>query len=154
MPARADGDTNSTDQPAPVTFSIGELAAHVGTTTDAIRFYEREQVISHAVRTGSGKYRRYSPADAARVAFVKHARDLGFSLDDVRALIALDIAEPCTQCDDAGSIARKHHESVRQRLAQLTSLETRLTQLIDHCHAGRDGRGNGCGILAMIESGA
>lgn len=134
-------------------FSIGELAARVGVTAETIRFYEREQIIPRAPRTGTGRYRRYTRADVTRLSFVKHARDLGFTLDDVRALIALDTSETFSQCEDVGTIARTHLERVHTKLEQLTLMQSRLTTLVNNCSTGRDGNGHGCGILAMIESG-
>jgi DNA-binding transcriptional MerR regulator len=65
-------------------FTIGELAGRTGCTSEAVRFYEREGVLPRPERRGGGRYRRNSAADVERVLFVKRARDLGFSLAEVR----------------------------------------------------------------------
>ncbi|MBC7843697.1 MAG: MerR family transcriptional regulator [Gemmatimonadaceae bacterium] len=149
----SDGGTREKPVASAPDFSIGELATLVGVTAETIRYYEREQVIPRAPREGTGRYRRYTRADASRLTFVKHARDLGFTLDDVRALTALDSSETQSQCEDVGSIARTHLERVQKKLQELTLMQARLTTLVENCSAGRDGHGHGCGILAMLDSG-
>lgn len=149
----SNGGARVAPDPSADGFSIGELAALVGITPETIRYYERDQIIPRAPRAGTGRYRRYTRADATRLTFVKHARDLGFTLDDVRALLSLETSETHSQCEDVGTIARAHLERVRRKLEELALMQSRLTTLVNNCSAGRDGTGHGCGILAMIESG-
>lgn len=132
-------------------FSIGELAAHVGVTPEAIRYYEREGIIPPAARVGSGHYRQYSADDAARLQFVKRARDFGFTLLEVRALIALDTAATRAQCGDVGRIAQAHLDRVNEQVLELQALQSSLQELIANCGRGRDGSGEGCGILGELE---
>lgn len=112
---------------------IGELAKLAGVTAETIRYYEKERVIPRPKRTGSGKYRRYEQADADRLRFVKRARDLGFSLDDVRELLALAQSSPAKPCDNVDGIARAHLAAVEEKIARLTQLRAELTQLTDGC---------------------
>ena len=69
--------------------TIGQLAARTGVTAETIRYYERAGVVPRAVRDGAGHYRRYDEADAERLRFIRRARELGFSLDEVRELLSL-----------------------------------------------------------------
>lgn len=128
--------------------TIGELAARAGVTPEAIRYYEREGVLPQAERHGAGRYRRYGAADAERLRFVRHARDLGFSLGEVRELLALASADPDRPCDDVNRIARAHRVQVDAKLAQLTALRTELTRLIDACD--RDAVLGECTLLRAL----
>ncbi|MEO5567583.1 MAG: MerR family DNA-binding protein [Gemmatimonadaceae bacterium] len=114
---------------------IGELARIAGVTPEAIRYYEREHVIPIARRDGSGKYRRYDSGDADRLRFVRHARDLGFSLEDVRGLLLLAGSDPGRPCGDVDQIARAHLAQVDAKLAQLTALRAELSRLTAGCDA-------------------
>jgi DNA-binding transcriptional MerR regulator len=127
---------------------IGELAKLAGVTAETIRYYERERVIPRPKRTGSGKYRRYEPRDADRLRFVKRARDLGFSLDDVRELLAMAESNPNKPCGDVGQIARAHIASVDEKIARLTLLRAELAQLTADCDP-RDAIAN-CRLLSAL----
>ena len=114
-------------------FLIGELAELAGVTTETIRYYERERVIPTARRDGNGGYRRYDRADADRLRFVKRARDLGFSLDSVRELLALAEGDPSKPCGDVDQIARMHIADVDAKLARLKALRAELRRLTSDC---------------------
>jgi MerR family mercuric resistance operon transcriptional regulator len=112
---------------------IGELAQLSGVTAETIRYYERERVIPRAKRGGSGRYRMYDPADADRLRFVKRARDLGFSLDDVRELLAVAENDPRNPCGDVEQIARSHIVAVDEKIARLKTLRGELKRLMADC---------------------
>lgn len=112
---------------------IGELARLTGVTAETIRFYERERVLPRPKRAGSGRYRTYERADADRLRFVRHARDLGFSLDDVRELLALAESDPSKPCGNVDQIARAHMAAVDAKIAQLTALRRELGRLTADC---------------------
>lgn len=115
--------------------AIGAVAKHTGLKVPTIRFYEQEGLIRAPVRTASGR-RLYADADIRRLAFIKHARVLGFELDDIRSL--LDLTDnPNRPCDEADRIARRHLAEVEQRLAQLTALKLELNRVVRSC-AGRN----------------
>lgn len=132
-------DTRKTTAPAPAAaalaagLTIGELAARTGVTAEAIRYYEREGVVPPAARGGAGRYRRYGEADAERLRFIRRARDLGFSLDEVRGLLALADGDPARPCDDVNRIARAHLAQVDAKLAQLGALRAELEGVIEAC---------------------
>jgi DNA-binding transcriptional MerR regulator len=127
---------------------IGELAQLTGVTAETIRYYERERVIPRPKRAGSGKYRRYEQRDADRLTFVKRARDLGFSLNDVRELLALAESNPNKPCGDVGQIARAHIAAVDEKLARLTLLRAELAQLTADCDP-KDAIAN-CRLLSAL----
>jgi len=113
--------------------SIGELAERAGVTTEAIRYYEREGVIPQAQRGGAGRYRRYAAADVQRVRFIRRARNLGFSLDEVRGLLGLAQGAPDASCADVMRIARTHLDQVDLKLRQLGELRAELARIVEAC---------------------
>lgn len=114
--------------------AIGAVAKRTGLKVPTIRFYEQEGLVRAPERTGSGR-RLYGDADIRRLAFIRHARALGFELDDIRSL--LDLTDnPNRPCDDADRIARKHLAEVEQRLAQLMALKTELNRIVRSCAGG------------------
>ena len=113
--------------------TIGQLAGQAGVTPETIRYYEREGVLPAPARSGAGSYRRYRAADAERLRFIRRARDLGFSLDEVRELLSLAGTDPSQPCTDVNRIARAHLTQVDGKLAQLTALRSELAAVIDGC---------------------
>ncbi len=114
--------------------AIGAVAKRTGLKVPTIRFYEQEGLIRAPERTGSGR-RLYGDADIRRLAFIRHARALGFELEDIRSL--LDLTDnPNRPCDEADRIARKHLAEVEQRLAQLTALKVELNRIVRSCAGG------------------
>ncbi|MBL0937368.1 MAG: helix-turn-helix domain-containing protein [Gemmatimonadaceae bacterium] len=112
------------------------LAERTGCTPEAIRYYEREGVSPRPVRRGSGRYRTYGEADVERLSFVRRARDLGFSLTEVRALLAISDGDPRRSCDDVDAMARAHLAQVDEKLAQLRGLRDALAGVIARCSGG------------------
>jgi len=111
---------------------IGELATSAGVTPETVRYYEREGVIPPASRGHSG-YRRYSRADADRLRFIRRARDLGFSLAEVRELLSIAEGDPSRPCEDVNRLALAHIAQVDEKLARLAALRTQLSQLAAAC---------------------
>lgn len=115
--------------------AIGELARKTGTKVNTIRFYEDIGLLPRAMRTSSGR-RIYDPTDVQRLAFVRHGRDLGFSVAQVRSLLALS-DEPDRDCNDAGAIARRHLQDIEMRIARLETLRDALRDVATSCEGGR-----------------
>jgi DNA-binding transcriptional MerR regulator len=128
--------------------TIGQLASEAGVTAETIRFYEREGVIPKAERGGAGRYRRYRETDAERLRFVRRARDLGFSLDEVRDLLSLAAGDPRRSCGDVDAMAREHLAQVNAKIAQLTALRAELTRLMRACK--RDAPIENCTLLNAL----
>lgn len=115
--------------------SIGEVAKTTGIKVPTIRFYEQEGLLPAPQRTPGGR-RVYTDAEVRRLIFVRHARGLGFELDDVRSL--LDLADhPDRPCDDADAIASRHLSVIEDRLRQLMALKSELTRIVRSCEGSR-----------------
>ena len=114
--------------------TIGKLAEATGTKVETIRWYEKVGMIAAPART-SGNYRAYSPDDLARLFFIRRARDLGFSLDQVRALLDLAV-ERDRDCGTVDRIATEHLAQVDRKLADLAALRRELSRLISTCQGG------------------
>jgi DNA-binding transcriptional MerR regulator len=116
--------------------SIGQLASRTGCTAEAIRYYEREGIVPKAVRRGNGRYRSYNDADVERLAFLHRARELGFSLAEVRELITLADGDPNHSCSTVDAIAKAHLVRVESKLQQLSALRDELSRTIRACEGG------------------
>lgn len=133
--------------PADDAFTIGQLAARSGTTAETIRYYERIGLLPRPTRAGSGRYRRYVADDAARLRFVRRARALGFSIEEVREFIRL-AERPSQSCAAVDRHARKHLDEVRSKIEQLEALEAELKRVIAVCGGGRSIKD--CRILHVL----
>lgn len=114
---------------------IGDLGRQTGTKVNTIRFYEDIGLMPKAARTGSGR-RTYGPGDIRRLAFIRHARSLGFSIEEIRSLMALS-DEPDQDCAEAAQIARRHLQAIEQRIARLETLRNELGRVARSCDGGR-----------------
>ena len=120
--------------PSETSLSIGDLARATDTKVETIRWYERVGVLAAPART-SGNYRAYGSEHLERLSFVRRARDLGFSLDQVRDL--LQLADDRNQsCDAVDRVAREHLEQVERKIAHLKALRHELRDLIGQCRHG------------------
>lgn len=115
-------------------FTIGDLSRATGVKATTIRFYEAEGLLLPPGRTEGG-HRVYARAHLDRLGFIRHARELGFAIGDIRELLRLADAAPDAPCEGSDAIARRHLAGVRERLARLRSLETELERMTD-CHNG------------------
>jgi DNA-binding transcriptional MerR regulator len=115
--------------------SIGALAKVTGVKVPTIRFYEQIGLLPAPLRTPSNR-RSYGQPHQQRLRFIRHARDLGFAVDDIRELLAMSAA-PQASCERADSIAQRHLGEVERRIAQLRSLRSELKRMIGECRHGR-----------------
>lgn len=114
--------------------TIGKLARATGTTVETVRYYEKAGLIAAPART-EGNYRSYRTEDLERLRFVRRTRDLGFSLDEVRAL--LDLAgQPDRDCGLVDAMSRRHLEEIDRKIADLTALRRELSGVIASCAGG------------------
>ncbi len=114
---------------------IGELGRATGTSSETIRYYERIGLLRRPERTDSN-YRDYSEADVGRLAFIRHARSLGFEIADVRSLLSLS-DQPHRDCSEADHLASAHLNSVEQKIKQLGRLRRELSEMINQCRGGQ-----------------
>jgi len=128
--------------------SIGELSKHSGVNIETIRYYERINMMPAPPRTTSGR-RVYGPAEARTLAFIRRSRDLGFTLEEVRALLALGGPERAP-CADVHRIASAHLTNIRQKLSDLIKLESILAETVAQC---TDGATPDCPVLDILDAG-
>lgn len=113
---------------------IGTLAERTGVKVETIRYYEQVGLLPPPERS-EGNQRRYGRRHVERLAFIKHARDLGFAVDAIRTLLKLS-DNPAMACDDAHAIAVAHLDDVRHKIARLRSLEKELERIAATCSGG------------------
>lgn len=112
--------------------NIGEAARASGISARMIRHYEAIGLLPGSARTDAG-YRRYGPDDLQRLAFVRRARDAGFSSGEIARLLSLwqDDARPARE---VRALAAGHLERIRQQIADLGRIADALSHLVEHCH--------------------
>jgi len=113
--------------------SIGTLAKRTGTKVQTIRYYEQIGLLPEPERSEGGQ-RRYGDADQDRLAFVRHARQLGFALDAIRELLELS-DNPGRSCADVDRIAQRQLKEVEIRIARLESLRMELKRMLRECRS-------------------
>lgn len=126
---------------------IGELSQQTGVNIETIRYYERVGVLPVPARQVNGR-RSYTEADARRLAFVRHARELGFDLAAIRVLLALQ-EQPEATCENATRIAQGQLEEVEARVARLLNLRDELSRMVGEC---RQGRVSECRVIEALAS--
>lgn len=114
---------------------IGELSRRSSVKVPTIRFYEQIGLLDAAPRT-EGNQRRYGKAEVDRLNFIRHARELGFEVEDIRGLLTMS-ASPQSSCHEVDSIAINHLKEVDRRIASLTALRAELSRMVDECHRGQ-----------------
>jgi len=125
--------------------SIGDMARRSGVKVPTIRYYEQMGLIAAPERS-SGNQRRYTNAELDRLTFIRHARDLGLSLDAIRELLHLS-EQPEMPCVEAHVIATAHLSDIRKRIARLKRLEKELTRIEASCNADHVGE---CRIIHVL----
>lgn len=111
--------------------AIGELSRLTGVNIETIRYYEKIRLIPAPLRTEGG-HRLYGPHERRTLAFIRRARELGFTLNQVRALLALG-GPGKASCAEVRDIAAHHLEDIRAKLADLRKLERVLASTIVKC---------------------
>ena len=111
--------------------TIGQLAREAGVNIETIRYYERVKMLAPPPRTASGR-RVYEVTDLRILVFVRRARELGFSLDEIRALLRLG-GPGKASCREVRVIAAHHLEDIRAKLSDLKKLERLLSKTVARC---------------------
>jgi DNA-binding transcriptional MerR regulator len=125
---------------------IGALAERTGTNAPTIRYYEEIGLLRSADRQSGGQ-RVYGDADLKQLTFIRRCREFGFSIDQVRALVAL-VQDPQSSCMHARDLAQEHLAAVRAKLAGLKALERSIAAFVASCDAScAGGPGPDCVIL-------
>jgi len=128
--------------------AIGELSRQTGCNIETIRYYERIGLLPAPARRG--RYRDYGREDVGRLSFVRRARELGFSLDEVRALLRLAGGRD-DACAEVRSLAATHLADVRRKVADLRAMERALAHSIRRCDRGETPR---CPLIETLSGDA
>lgn len=116
-------------------FSIGDLARRAGCRVETVRYYEREGLMPDPPRSPGG-HRLYHTEQMKRLTFIRRARDLGFTIEQVRDLLALADSGNFT-CADVKKMTLSHRENVRRKIADLKCLDRALAALAASCEGDK-----------------
>ena len=117
------------------TLKIGQVARRAGVGVETIRFYEREGLIDKPPRRASG-YRQYPVNTADRVRFIKRAKELGFTLKEIRELLTLRAA-PRAKCGEVRRRAAQKIQDIDEKIASLSRMREALGTLMAQCEGNR-----------------
>lgn len=116
-------------------YAIGEVAATTGVKVPTIRYYESIGLIEEPARTEAGR-RVYTERAVQKLKFIRHARELGFEIDDIRRLLDLSV-EPQRSCADVDAIAKAHLADIDSRIKRLKALRSEMQHMISECAQGQ-----------------
>jgi len=125
---------------------IGELSRLTGVNIETIRYYEKIAMLPAPRRTAGG-HRVYGPNETRILGFIRRGRELGFTLDEIRALLNLSGPEKAS-CAEVRKIARRHLEDVRAKIKDLVKLDRLLSKTVAQC-SGR--KVPDCPVLDILE---
>ena len=125
--------------------TIGQLAAAAAVSVETVRYYQRRGLLAAPDRP-AGSIARYPHAALTRLRFIKRSQALGFSLDDVQALLSLDDGQACSK---ARSIGEHKLADVQQRIQTLRALEVALKDLVGKCSAAKGKKVN-CPLIETL----
>lgn len=126
--------------------NIGELARQAGVPIDTVRYYERQQLLPTARRSAGG-YRVFSETDLTRLQFIRRAKALGFSLDEIADLLRFSDQRGQDMAQIRGSAVNKLTD-IEQRINELQRMHSALKQLVDACPGHGDQQQ--CPILTAL----
>jgi MerR family mercuric resistance operon transcriptional regulator len=129
-------------------FTIGKVASVAGVGIETIRFYEREGLIPPPPRRDSG-YRQYPPATIDRIRFIKRAKDLGFTLAEIKEFLNLSVGKG-TICTDVKRKALEKLKEVDAKIADLKRIKRALNLITNQCR--EKGSASECPILEALET--
>lgn len=114
--------------------AIGALSRHTGVNVETVRYYERIGLLPLPARSDGG-HRMYGTRHLKRLGFIRKARDLGFTIEEIRTLLGL-LDERDQPCSEAREIASKRLADVRDKIAALQKMEAVLADLVEQCAHG------------------
>jgi Hg(II)-responsive transcriptional regulator len=110
---------------------IGQLAQEAGIGIDTVRYYERQGLLPPPQRRASG-YRQYGAQDVSRLRFIRRAKDLGFTLQEIQDLLALSAAGHSDRAE-VRALAQHRLTDIERRLRELEAMRSALANLVSHC---------------------
>ncbi|WP_339687084.1 heavy metal-responsive transcriptional regulator [Gimesia maris] len=129
-------------------FTIGQVAERSGVGIETVRFYEREGLIPKPNRSSSG-YRLFDDETIARLQFIRRAKELGFTLNEIKELLSLRL-NATTSCADIKSRAEAKITNIDEKIRTLRRMKTALKKLTSQCNS--QGSVNECSILDALDS--
>lgn len=130
-------------------FKIKQAALLTGFSEDTLRFYHKRAIAEPSSRSDSG-YRLYSEDDIARLRFIKHAKEVGFSLDAIRELLDIRLHKDQKSCEDVKTMTAAKINEVDERIAELNRIRQALQRLHDRCCGGEEAATQ-CTILQTLD---
>jgi len=130
--------------------TIGELSRRTGCKVETVRYYERIGLLPKARREGGGRFRRYDGDNVARLRFIRRARQLGFTLDEVHELLRLTAGDGENVRAEARNLAAAHVAAIREKITDLQAMEAVLSKAISECETGRQTR---CPLIEVLSGG-
>lgn len=128
---------------------IGEVSQASGIGIEALRFYERSGLLGKPVRSMSG-YRLYDEGVLERLAFIKKAQTLGFSLDEIRRIIA-DAQSGASPCEDVREIVRRRLAELDEKMREMKRYRNELAQTLEEWDEVGRAPGHICGLIETAE---
>lgn len=110
---------------------IGQLAQQAGVAIDTVRYYERQGLLPPPQRRASG-YREYGAQDVSRLRFIRRAKDLGFTLQEIQDLLKLSASRHADRAE-VRALARHRLTDIEHRLRELEAMRVALANLVRHC---------------------
>jgi len=129
-------------------FTVGALANNAGVNVETVRYYEKIGLMPKPKRKES-RYRVYDESDLARLKFIFRAKQLGFTLKEIKELLELRIESKAT-CGDIKNLSSRKIEDIEQRINDLQNIKKVLTKLIHQC-VNEELSSEECPILEAIE---
>ncbi len=127
--------------------TIGQVSSRSGVSIETVRFYEREGLLTKPERTLSG-YRQFDEEVIARLQFIQRAKELGFTLNEIKELLSLRV-DPDTSCEDVRARAEVKIADIEGKIRTLQRMKKALVRLTQEC--GEKGGGSECPILDALE---
>ncbi len=126
-------------------FPIGKLSQASEVKVPTIRYYEEIGILPEPERS-AGNQRLYTQETLERLSFIRHARELGFTLEAIRELLSLS-DNPNQSCEAADAIARKQLIAVKQRVRMLQDLQKELESMVNQC---ANGKVSDCRVIGVL----
>ncbi len=128
-------------------YSIGQMAKTGNCKVQTVRYYEKQGLLPEAARS-SGNQRIYTQDHMNRLSFIRHSRELGFSLEQIRDMLTLN-DQPTHSCGAVDDIARVHLDDVKFKIKRLQSMKKELERMINECSGGQVSQ---CRIIEILSN--
>jgi MerR family Zn(II)-responsive transcriptional regulator of zntA len=129
---------------------IGELSRNTGFQIETLRFYEKQGLLAPVSRTESG-YREYDKESLKQLQFIKQAKSVGFSLNEISELLTLRVERNQHSCGDVKAIAEQKLEQIESKIKELNKMRNALHKITDACCGGSE-PATFCTILNALDN--